>query len=61
MRLPYSPVRASGYTVGVHGRPAVQGESNERVLRSVLGLDAATIEALRASGALVEPDTARSD
>jgi len=58
IRLPYSPVRASGYRVGVHGRPATQGESNDAVLRSVLGLDATGIAALRASGALVEPGDA---
>ncbi len=57
LRLPYSTVRASGYEVGLHGRPATQGESNEEVLRSVLGLDAGTIAALREAGVLVQPDT----
>jgi len=55
MRLPYSTVRASGYDVGLHGRPATQGESNEAVLRDVLGLDAAAIAALHDAGVLVQP------
>lgn len=56
LRLPFCVVRASGYDVGLHGLPATQGESNETVLRSVLGLDAGTIGTLRETGVLVEPN-----
>lgn len=58
LRLPFSPLRATGYAVGVQGRPATQGESNAAVMSSVLGLDAVTIERRRNEGVLVEPDGA---
>ncbi|MDH4143925.1 MAG: CoA transferase, partial [Acidimicrobiia bacterium] len=55
LRLPFSPVRASDYAVGVHGEPARQGEANDGVLASVLGLDRGTIDRLREAGVVVEP------
>jgi CoA:oxalate CoA-transferase len=52
LRLPNSPWRFSDATAGVRGVPAFRGEHNREVLEEVLGLGAAEVEALEASGVL---------
>jgi crotonobetainyl-CoA:carnitine CoA-transferase CaiB-like acyl-CoA transferase len=54
MRLPRSPFRFSDATVGTTGRPAWQGQHNRDVLREVLGMADADIDALVADGVLIE-------
>jgi crotonobetainyl-CoA:carnitine CoA-transferase CaiB-like acyl-CoA transferase len=52
--LPRSPTRSSTYEVGLRGRPAHQGEHNREVLGEVLGLGAADLDRLEASGILLQ-------
>jgi crotonobetainyl-CoA:carnitine CoA-transferase CaiB-like acyl-CoA transferase len=52
LRLPRSPVRVGGRTVGLHGRPAGQGEHNAEVMAEVLGLSEAEIDDLTDAGVL---------
>jgi crotonobetainyl-CoA:carnitine CoA-transferase CaiB-like acyl-CoA transferase len=52
LRLPNSPWRFSDATTGVRGLPAFRGEHNREVLEEVLGLGAAEVEALEATGVL---------
>jgi len=54
LRLPRSPFRFSGASVGTNGRPAWQGEHNREVLREVLGLDDGDIDRLVVDGVLVD-------
>ena len=54
MRLPRSPFRFSDADAGTTGRPAWQGEHNREVLREVLGLSDAAIDALHDDGVLIE-------
>ena len=52
LRLPRSPIRVESRAVGMHGRPAFQGEHNAEVLAEVLGLTEAEIDDLTAAGVL---------
>jgi crotonobetainyl-CoA:carnitine CoA-transferase CaiB-like acyl-CoA transferase len=55
VRLPGIPVKFEATPGRVPGPPPLLGEHTDRVLRDVLGLDAAAIADLRASGALGAP------
>lgn len=50
--VPQAPWRFSSLPVGVHGEPAYRGEHNREVLRDMLGLDDAQLDALTASGVI---------
>jgi len=53
LRLPRSPFRFSGADAGTAGRPAWQGQHNRDVLRGLLGMPDAEIDALERDGVLV--------
>jgi CoA:oxalate CoA-transferase len=63
VRIPNSPWVFSDAETGVAGEPKYRGEDNEAVLREVLGLDEASIAAVRESGVLSSrlPGTGRVD
>jgi len=54
MRLPRSPFRFSGAAAGTTGRPGWQGQHNREVLREVLAMTDADIDALERDAVLVE-------
>jgi crotonobetainyl-CoA:carnitine CoA-transferase CaiB-like acyl-CoA transferase len=60
MLLPNSPWRFSDAHSGVRGVPAFRGEHNAEVLAELLGLGAAEVEALEASGVLSRRPPRRS-
>jgi crotonobetainyl-CoA:carnitine CoA-transferase CaiB-like acyl-CoA transferase len=60
MLLPNSPWRFSDAHSGVRGVPAFRGEHNAEVLAEFLGLGAAEVEALEASGVLSRRPPRRS-
>lgn len=54
VRIPRSPIRMSGHTVGDRRPTKWQGQDNGEVLGSILGLDDDQIAALTADGVLIE-------
>jgi len=54
LRLPRSPFRFSDASAGTTGRPAWQGQHNREVLREMLDLTDAEIEALEQDGVLIQ-------